>query len=117
MKEKSKVEFGSIQIHKKVIEDIVHTAMSDVDGISLIEGDWTISLMELFGKKHRPGIIVTVGRDNQVLIEVKVIIRYGKNIPEVARHVQDVIRNVIDKTVDVNLKEVNVNIQGIERGE
>jgi len=61
--------------------------------------------------------LVIIDRNNQVTIEVKVNIRYGMNIPDIARFTQDSVRDAIERTVDIDLKDVNVNIQGIERGE
>jgi uncharacterized alkaline shock family protein YloU len=116
MSEQDRVDLGSIQIHKKVIADIVFTALSDINGVKLIDGNFASSVLELFGNSKHPGINVHVDKNGQVSIEVKIKVRYGLSIPEIAHHAQDIIKEAIEKTVDINLKEVNVNVQGIERG-
>ena len=117
MREDSNIDFGSIQIHKKVLADITATAISDIDGVKLIDKDLMSQFFELLGKKNCPGVIVNIDKNNQVSLEIRVRIRYGVNIPDMARHIQDVVRSAVERTADVQLKDINVNVQGIERGE
>ena len=112
----NKVDLGSIQIHKKVIAEIAAAALDEIDGVHLAPQDWLNQFREILGQKNCPGIEVTVDKDDQVTIELKVIIRYGINIPDIARQIQDVVRLAVEKTTDIHLREVNVNVQGIERG-
>ena len=116
MKDSNKVDLGSIKIHKKVLADITHSAVSDIPGVKLVKEDFGHTVKDLLGMKSYPGIVITVEKNNQVSIEVKVLVRYGINIPDLARQVQDSIRKMIEKTADIDLKDVHVNIQGIERG-
>jgi uncharacterized alkaline shock family protein YloU len=117
MREEQKVDLGSIQIHKKVIADIAVSALKDVEGVTLAENDVLSRLYALVGYQDRPGVTVRVDSDNQVSIEVRVIVRYGANVPDVAGRIQDIIRRAVEKTADIDLKDVNVNIQGIRRGD
>ena len=112
----NKVDLGSIQIHKKVIGEIAAAALDEVDGAHLAPKDLWHQFLEMAGPKNCPGIDVTVDKDNQVTIELKVTIRYGINIPDIARQIQDVVRLAVEKTTDIHLREVNVHVQGIERG-
>jgi uncharacterized alkaline shock family protein YloU len=115
MIEENKVDLGSIQIHKKVIADIAASAMATINGVSLDSSDITSKLGEWLGRKNYQGINVRIDKSNQVTLEVKVNVRYGLNIPDVAREVQDTVRAAIEKTMDIDLKDINVNIQGIQR--
>ena len=112
----NKIDLGSIQIHKKVIADIAAAALGDIDGVYLAPKNFANQMLELFVPRNSPGIMVAVDKNNQVTIEMKVCVRYGLNIPDIARQVQDVIRLAVERTTDVHLREVNVNVQGIERG-
>ena len=116
MMTENKVDLGSIQIHKKVIADIAAAALGEIDGAQLAPKDLLNQFLEVLGQKKCPGINVTVDKDEQVTIELKVTIRYGINIPDIARQIQDVVRLAVEKTTDIHLREVNVNVQGIERG-
>ena len=111
------IDLGSVQIHKKAIADIAYSAINDMDGVHLIPNDFKVTLKELFGYKDYSGIIVHVDEDNQASIELKICLRYGLNVPEVAREVQDNVRQAVEKTAEVNLKDVRVNILGIQKGE
>ena len=116
MRNNNQINMGSVHVHKMVLADIVSTVISGVDGVELYSGGFGESLLELFGQGV-PGVCVTIDDNNDVSLNVKVRVRYGMNIPDVARHIQEEIRLSLDKTVDINLKDVNVSIQRIERGE
>ena len=75
----------------------------------------SVLLPKLLVIKIIPAVSVTVDKDHQVSLEIRVIIYYGMNIPVVARQIQDVIQRAVEDAVDINLKEINVNVQAIER--
>ncbi len=110
------IDLGSIQVHKKVIEEIIDTSIRGMEGVSLVEEKLSGKIFGLLGKKKYPGISVKTLDEGQLSIDVKVLVRYGLNIPETARQIQDLIKMSLDKTVDLELKNINVNIHGIERG-
>ena len=112
----SNIDFGSVHIHEKAIADIASSAVSEIEGVSVIPDDWKDKALEYFGRKKYSGITVTIDKDHQVSIEVKILVRYGVNIPEVGRQVQEAVRIAVEKIADISLKDINVNIQGVERG-
>ena len=109
------VDLGTVQIHKKVIGDIAAAAIKEIPGVELANFGVIGSIAESFGYKNYPGVSVTVDKDQQVSMEIRVIITYGINIPVVARQIQDVIQQAVENTVDIHLREINVNIQAVER--
>ncbi|MFH1360566.1 MAG: Asp23/Gls24 family envelope stress response protein [Candidatus Omnitrophota bacterium] len=116
MTEENKIDFGSIQIHKKVLADIAYSTIHEIEGVSLIPGDLMTRVMDFCGKTSYPGISVHIDPEGEVMIEVKILVHYGINIPDIARQVQDAIRTRVEKIAEINLKDIHVNIQGIERG-
>ncbi|MBU0468172.1 MAG: Asp23/Gls24 family envelope stress response protein [Candidatus Omnitrophica bacterium] len=116
MAQGNSIDLGSIQVHKSVIEEIIDAAIRDMEGVSLVEEKLSGTIFRLLGKKKYPGISIKTLDEGQLSVEVKVIVRYGLNIPETARQIQDTIKMSLDKTVDLDLKNINVNIHGIERG-
>ena len=116
MTQGNSIDLGSIQVHKKVIEEIIDTSIRDMEGVSLVEEKLCGKIFGLFGQKNHPGINIKMIDEGQLSVEVKVLVRYGLNIPETARQIQDLIKMSLDKTVDLDLKNINVNIHGIERG-
>lgn len=118
MKELNKVDLGSVKIHKKVIAEIANNAIQELDGIKLGKENFFNSLAELFNiSSYYPGVSVAIDKNNQVVVDIKITVRYGLNIPNAAKQAQDAVRQAIEHTVDIDLKDVNVNIQGIERGQ
>ena len=116
MIESSRVDLGSIQIHKKAIADLTYSALSEIEGVSLIPKNMIDRFFEYLGDKRYQGIVVSIDKSGQVSIEVKVCVRYGINIQDIARQVQDAVRTAVERTVDITLKEISVNVHGIERG-
>ncbi|HBO97390.1 MAG TPA: hypothetical protein DE315_02520 [Candidatus Omnitrophica bacterium] len=117
MKQPYEIDLGVVHIHKNVVADIVASMVADVDGVELVSKTFAENCIELFGKKIVSGVTVNVDENNDVSVDLRVVVRYGMNIPDIGRHIQDVVRSVVQKTVDISLKEINVNIQGIERGQ
>lgn len=116
MREEQKVDYGSIQIHKKVLSDIVLSVIQETEGVVLAPQSVSFYLSRVFGKKNYSGINVVIDKENEVSIEVRICVRFGMNIPEASRQLQDVIRDSIEKTTDIHLKDIHINIQGIEGG-
>jgi len=116
MKDEYKVDLGSIKVHKRVLAEIVHNAILDLKGLRLKSQDVVSGMFtDLLGIKKYPGISVSVDKNNQVAIEVKVIMHHGMNIPQLAKQAQDLIRQSIEQTVDIELKDIHINVQGMER--
>jgi len=115
MRRDNTVDLGVVQIHKKVIGDIAAASIKDVAGVELATFGVIGSIAESFGYKNYPSVVVTIDKDHQISLEIRVIIFYGMNIPVVARQIQDVIQRAVEEAVDIDLKEINVNVQAIER--
>ena len=116
MIEDHNVDFGLIHIHEKALADIASSAISEIEGVSVIPNSIKHTLLEFFGKKRYSGIKVGIDKDSQVSIQIKILVRYGMNIPLVGRQVQEAVRAAIEKTADINIKDIDVNVCGVERG-
>ncbi|MEW5895264.1 MAG: Asp23/Gls24 family envelope stress response protein [Candidatus Omnitrophota bacterium] len=117
MRENQRLDLGSIQIHKHVIADIAANAIAEIKGLSLAQDGILDKIQEFIGVNKNPGVKVSVDKNNQVSVEIKVFIQYGLSIPDLASRAQEVVRVAIERAVDIDLKDVNINIRGIERGE
>ena len=112
--EESNIDLGLVQIHKKAIADIALSAIHEIEGVRLIPQSPGRRILEFFGKKSYSGISVLIDKDNQVTVKLKVNVKYGMNISDVARQVQDSVRAAIEKTADIHLRDVHVNVHGLE---
>lgn len=116
MKDFNQIDLGSVKIHKKILAEIAFSAINEIDGVSPVPKSFISSLGDLWGVKNYPGISVNVDKNHQITIEVKIYVRYGISIPDIARQTQNIVQEAIERTVAIDLKDVHVNIQGIERG-
>jgi len=109
-------DLGAVKIHKEVIAAIASIAISETEGAIKLKSDLKSSLSEFLGKKDYPGISVIFDKFNHVKLEVRLNVKYGYHIPDVAAKAQENIRSSIEKMTDLDITDINVNIQGIERG-
>ena len=114
--ENNNIEFGNIHVHREAIADLASSALSEIEGVGLIPTHPKDRFLEFFGKKRYSGIKISIDKDGQVTINVKVIVKYGTNIPTVGHQIQEAVRSAIERTADINIKDINVNVCGIERG-
>ncbi|MFH1578087.1 MAG: Asp23/Gls24 family envelope stress response protein [Candidatus Omnitrophota bacterium] len=113
--EESRTELGSIRIHKDVIASIASLASLETEGVKKIGGDFKASVYELLGKKPQKGINIEIDRNDEVILNIPLVIKYGYNITEVARKVQENIQQSLEKMSNLTIKEINVKVQKIER--
>lgn len=111
-----KLDLGAVQVEPGVLAEIAISAISEIEGISLSPGNLWDQLLTVFGQRNFPAIKVNIDENHDVSLEVKIIVRYGINIPDIARQLQTVIKSAIAKTLNIYIKDINISIQGIERG-
>jgi uncharacterized alkaline shock family protein YloU len=111
-----KIQMGSIHVHREVISGIIHSAIDDFDNIFLARGPVLKRIIHALGRRGHPAIKVTVDHNNEVRIDLRILVKYGVNIPDAAREIQEAIRQAIEKTTNLKLTDINIHIQGLERG-
>lgn len=109
------IDFGSVQIHKTVLEEIVSSVLEKIEGVELVKGPVGQRLLRFFVRHKASGIEIKVDAEHGVTVDLKVRVHYGKNIPAMATEVQDAVKAAIEKTVDIHLKGINVNVQGMTK--
>ncbi|MFH1678673.1 MAG: Asp23/Gls24 family envelope stress response protein [Candidatus Omnitrophota bacterium] len=112
--EESHTELGTIKIHKDVIASIVSLASLEIEGIKKIGGNLRSSIYELLGKKQQKGIVVEIDRNDEVILNVPLIVKYGYNVTEIARNAQDNIQQSLEKMTNLTIKEINISVQRVE---
>ncbi len=117
MQNGTSTDLGKIRIHKKVIASIASIATEEVEGVAKIGGDLKSGLYDLLGKRvNVGGISVDFDRNDDVVVNVPVVIKYGANLPEVAAKIQENIKASIEKMTDLTIKDITVDIQSVEQG-
>lgn len=101
-------------IDNKVLQGIVLQSLSQVEGISLVEGNF---LDHFWGKDNLEGIKgIHCAQDSKkqcVTIRVEVNIRYGISIPDIAEEVQAKVCKDVTRLTGLHVSSVHVVFRGI----
>ena len=110
-------ELGDIKIHEGVIASLARKAALSVDGVPRLSGNSLVdNLAEMVGSRRIQSRAVTIslGEKNNVSIELKIIIKFGYCIPEVANAVQKAVISDVEATTGMNVTSVDVLVQEVE---
>jgi len=113
VKDENKLDLGTVRVHKKVLAEIIYSTINDINGIILVQKTVGQKIIGCFTDKSFPGIDVKLNDQGDVRIDVKLRVRYGLNIPSIAKQMQDTIKSAVSEAVDIQVAEINVNIVGI----
>ncbi|MCK5128856.1 MAG: Asp23/Gls24 family envelope stress response protein [Clostridiales bacterium] len=101
-------ESGSINYANDVLAKIAALATDEVVGVLGISGG---GLSDMLGVKNR-GIHVTL-EENTAVIDINIIVEYGKKLHVVSNAVQDSIKKAIESMTSLKVIAVNVNVSSI----
>ncbi|MBQ3626737.1 MAG: Asp23/Gls24 family envelope stress response protein [Synergistaceae bacterium] len=107
---------GIINISEDVIVELVRKT---IQGIAHIQTAAKLSSKFGLGRKGGDGIKVSVEKEKGeggarvLVIDVYVLVKYGRRIPDLAWDVQEKIKLNLERYTGYSVKAVNVNVQGI----
>jgi uncharacterized alkaline shock family protein YloU len=110
-------ELGDIRIHEGVIASLSRRAALSVAGVSRLAGNALVdNIAEIVGSRRMQSrnITITLGEESNVGIEIKVVLKFGFNIPQVATEIQKAVISEVEKTTGMNVTNVHVLVQDIE---
>lgn len=110
-------ELGDVKIHDGVIATITRRAALAVEGVSRLAGNALVdNLAEIVGSRRMQSraITIAVNENNQVVIEIKLNLKIGYTIPEVAENVQKAVIADVEKITGMTVTTVHVLIQDID---
>ena len=102
---------GNIKISDEVISTIATVAISEIDGVSCVNGTFSELAQKLGKKNFGKGIKVTSGEE--LVLDVNVEVEYGVKIPEVAWNVQDNVKKSVELMSGLSVGKVNVHVVGV----
>ncbi|MBQ9789517.1 MAG: Asp23/Gls24 family envelope stress response protein [Lentisphaeria bacterium] len=109
--------FGDVKIHENVVSSIVRKAALKQAGVARLSGNnFVDTIGEIVGSRRiQDRAIVVKFLDNGSLdLEIKIVVKYGFNLPEVASATQKSIIEEVEKITGINVCKVNVTIQDVE---
>jgi uncharacterized alkaline shock family protein YloU len=107
-------QFGSIDISEEVIANIAGVAATECYGIvGMASKKISDGFAELLGGETlSKGIKVSFVQD-QVVIELFVIVKYGTKISEVAANVIEKVKYSVENYTGLSVQAVNITVQGV----
>lgn len=109
------VEIASnLTISEDVIGIIAGLAAAEVDGVSGMTLGFVDGINQILGsnKKYSKGVKVELD-NNDVVINLYVIVKYGVKIPDVAFSIQNSVKDSVETMTGLTVKSVNINVQGV----
>lgn len=104
---------GTIRIADDVVATIAALAAAETPGVASMSGGISEGFTKrISGKNLQKGVSVEVGTEEAV-VDLRVIIQYGKKIDEVCRQVQANVKEAVETMTGLKVVEVNVKVEGI----
>lgn len=101
-------------IDNRVFQGIVLQILSEIEGITLIEGNLFDSIMGRSGQENVKGIQADQDMKNHTIsIKVEVNVYYGVSIPEKAEEIQTKIAEEITKLTGLHVASVHVVFKNV----
>lgn len=110
-------ELGDVKIHDGVIATLTRRAALAIDGVSRLAGNALVdNLAEIVGSRRMQAraITISVNESNQISIEIKLNLKIGYTIPEVAESVQKAVIADVEKVTGMTVTSVHVLVQDID---
>ncbi len=110
-------EMGEVKIHENVIASLARRAALSIEGVSRLAGSTLVdNIAEIVGSRRMQAraIAVDVAENNRVSVEIKLNIKTGYNVPQVAGAVQKAVIEEIEKITGMTVLKVNVVVQEID---
>lgn len=108
---------GDLKIHENVISSIVRRAVLAQEGVSRLSGNnFVDTIGEIVGSRRIQdrAILVKLCDDNRIELEIKVVIKFGFVVPEVAAAIQKSVITDVENVTGMTVVAVNVTVQDIE---
>lgn len=107
-------EDGVIKISEDVVAILADKAVREVEGIAGMSGSLADSFAVVIGRKvSTKGIAVDI-KENDVVIHLHTVVKYGVRIPEVAWKAQEAVKTTVENMTGLNVLKVNISVEGVE---
>ena len=101
---------GNLEVSEHVIARIVKKELDRVDGVNVIEDSLWGRLRSLFSSRYVPRSIRTRRIGNDLLIDAKVSVSFGADLPTRARELRDQVKESVEAMTGCRVAQMNVII-------
>lgn len=116
-----KLNLNGMVLAPGVVETIASVAVKDVPGVVEIASSMpnTSALKKLLGVKQstQRGIDAVVDEQGALRIAIRLVVKYGCVLPDVAADVRDAVADAVATQIGVPVGAVDVYVDAIEFGE
>ncbi len=105
-------KYGNVKIDNEVLASIAAVGAKKVPGVHRIFKSLVGGIAQIIKKAPDAGVRVIVG-ENEVSFELKVIVDYGTNIPEVTYQIQKTIKEEVERMSGLKVANVDVIVHGV----
>jgi uncharacterized alkaline shock family protein YloU len=104
-----------VSIAEEVIASIAGIAAAEVEGLGKLKGSVADGLAAILGESRRGKGVAATQRsaDSSLHLRLKISVRYGYSIPEVAKRVQVRVKQEIESMTGLPVKAIDVYVQEI----
>ena len=111
----SQLNFEGMAIADGVVETIISMAAEDVEGVVGVVAVPATRLLPGLGKKPAAkGVEVVTNEDGSLAVSVRVNVKYGFALPEIAKNVREAIANAALTQIGMTVSSVDVFIDAIQ---
>ncbi|QYR19158.1 Asp23/Gls24 family envelope stress response protein [Paenibacillus sp. sptzw28] len=104
---------NKLSFEDQVIKKIAGIAVDEIEGILSMSGGFIDGVSERLGRSNvTKGITAEVG-EKQVILNLNVILEYGKSAPKVFADTVKKIQNVMKDMTGLDVIEVNMHVQDV----
>ena len=104
---------GELTYEDKVIQKIIGLSLENVPGLLAIDGGF---FSNLTGKLINTDNVAS-GVNVEVAVDLKVVVEYQRNIPELYKKIKEIVVSEISNMTNLEVVEVNVDVVDIKTKE
>ena len=110
-------ESGTTYITDNVVAITAGLAATEVEGVAGMSGGIAEGIAKRLGRKNlSQGIKVDIS-DEDCVIDIYIIVKYGAKIPNVSNTIREKTKKAVEDTVGLKVTAVNIHVQGLSMDE
>jgi uncharacterized alkaline shock family protein YloU len=106
-------QLGTIKIASEVVATIAGLAAIDVIGVAGMSGGVVDGIAELLRRKNLSKGVKASIVDQDAIIDMAIIVKYGENIDKVSKEIQKAVKKAVENMTGLSCSAVNINVQDI----
>lgn len=109
-----RLDIGIVKIDRNAIASIAAIAAMEIEGVKQISPPRKIFNVFEMSEFKRPSIDVEFRKDDELVLNIPLIIKYGFSASDVAEQVKENVKKSVEKILNKTPGEVNIIVRGIE---